>query len=235
MSYYSFTFGGISTSTYNVFISPNDNFGVPERVVEVQPIPGKNGDVVIDQGRYANKDVTYTCYVRKDMMTDGVNFLDAIKAKHGYQKFTDTVQTDIFRMGYLKGDTDVAVSQMRRSGYFGLVFNFKPQKFLNSGDSFVTVATGDVLTNPTKQTALPILRLYGTGTITIGGVAVTVNTNSSYTDIDCELGDAYYGSTNRNGNITVSNNKFPSLPAGNSTVTFSGFTTVKIKPRWWRL
>lgn len=234
MSYNSFQFGGVNTANYGVYISGNDAFGVPERVVEVQSVPGKNGDIVIDQGHYANQSVTYTCFVRKGMMQNGIAFLDAIKSKHGYQRFEDTIQRDIFRMGFLEGPTEVAVSQMRRSGYFGLVFNFKPQKFLKSGDQWQEITSGTKLNNPTNQTALPLLRLYGTGTISFGGPSVTVSDADVYTDVDCELGDAYKGAINCNEDVST-NGMFPKLAPGETTVTFSGFSKVEVKPRWWRL
>lgn len=234
MSYNSFSFGGVNTANYGVYISGNDAFGVPERVVEVQTVPGKNGDIVIDQGHYANMSVTYTCYVRKGMMQNGIAFLDAIKSKHGYQRFEDTIQRDVFRLGYLEGQTDVAVSQMRRSGYFGLVFNFKPQKFLKSGDQWQEITTGTKLNNPTNQTALPLLRLYGTGTISFGGPSVTVLDDYGYVDVDCELGDAYHEAINCNEDVAT-NGMFPRLHPGETTVTFSGFSKVEVKPRWWRL
>jgi phage-related protein len=110
-----------------------------------------------------------------------------------------------------------------------------PQRFLKSGERFLTVSNGSVLRNPTYQDSKPIIRAYGTGTITINGESIKVNSANEYTDLDSEMEDCYKGLTNANGNVTMITGGFPTLRSGSNTVSFSGFSAVKIKPRWWRL
>lgn len=233
MAYHNLTFGGINSANFGVYISANETFKTPERVVSAHSVPGKNGDVLIDEGRDENVSISYKCFVRSGFMTQGRNFIDKIKALHGYQRIEDTVNNDTFRVGFLSSDIDVTVSQMRESGYFDLTFNCKPQKYLKSGDEWQTVTQNQVLTNPTAQTAYPLIRVYGTGNISIGGVAINVLTADGYTDLDSEICDAYKGSTNCNGNISQAD-VFPTLAAGDNTIQFAGFTRVQIKTRWWR-
>ena len=87
--------------------------------------------------------------------------------------------------------------------------------------------------NPTMYTALPLIKAYGTGTLTISGISVTVTTASEYTDIDSEIEEAYKGSTSCNMNIILSNGEFPKFQPGINTVSFTGFSRLEITPRWW--
>ena len=233
MAYHNLTFGGINSANFGVYISANETFKTPERVTNSYSVPGKNGDILIDEGRDENVSISYRCFVRSGFMNQGREYIDKIKALHGYQRLEDTVDDDTFRIGFLSGDIEAIVSQMRESGYFDLTFNCKPQKYLNSGDVWQTVTQNEVLTNPTAQTAYPLIRVYGTGTIQIGDYGVNVLSANGYTDLDSETCDAYKGSTNCNGNISQED-YFPVLKAGNNTVLFSGFSKVEIKTRWWR-
>ena len=62
---------------------------------------------------------------------------------------------------------------------------------------------------------------------------MTITSADQYTDIDCEIMDAYKGATNCNGNIRTTDNKFPVLRAGQNNITKSGISRLEITPRWW--
>ena len=81
--------------------------------------------------------------------------------------------------------------------------------------------------------AKPLIEVSGTGTITINDSVLTLDTNTGITTIDCDMQDAYEGTINRNGNLTVVNG-FPVLNSGENEVSVSG-CTINLIPRWWRL
>ena len=91
--------------------------------------------------------------------------------------------------------------------------------------------------NDTYFNAKPLLRVYGTGSFTINGITVQINSASSYTDFDCELQEAYKNTlaTNCNGNITLTNAQFPYLKPGNNQITFSGISSIIMYPRTYML
>lgn len=95
-----------------------------------------------------------------------------------------------------------------------------------------SVSSGTVLFNPTRFDALPLIICSGNGTITMNGTTMTVSGNSGQIYIDCELQDAYLGTTNKNSKITST---FPKLAPGQNTITYSGLTGVQIRPRWWTI
>lgn len=88
--------------------------------------------------------------------------------------------------------------------------------------------------NPTLFDALPLIRVYGAGTVDIGGVEVTVaSSNYEYIDIDCDIMDCFHGTDNCNSLVSFSGNDFPTLPSGVTAISLDGVTKVEITPRWW--
>ena len=116
-------------------------------------------------------------------------------------------------------------------------FNCKPQRFLKEGEYSIEFTSAGSIFNQYDTVALPLIRAYGTGTFTIGNVTVQITTANDYTDIDCDLQEAYKDTlaTNCNANIVLSNGKFPSLNPGNNNISMTGITKLEIIPRWWIL
>ena len=104
-------------------------------------------------------------------------------------------------------------------------------------NQIIEITTNTSIYSEYQETALPLIRAYGTGSFSIGGVAIQITSANVYTDIDCELMEAYKDTlaTNCNGNIVLTNGKFPSLKSGANAVTLSGITKLEIQPRWWML
>jgi phage-related protein len=122
---------------------------------------------------------------------------------------------------------------MHRVGNFGITFICDPRRFLKSGDNVNVLTSNGSLFNPTYYDAKPLIRVYGTGSFTVNDITVTITNANQYTDIDCEIMDAYKGTTNCNGNIQTTNNKFPVLTPGQNNITLNGVTRLEITPRWW--
>ena len=100
----------------------------------------------------------------------------------------------------------------------------------------MTFTTSGVVRNPTNYAALPLIRCNGTGgMVTVNGVSVAVTGCSSYVDIDCDIMEAYEGSVSRNGTTTLQNGAFPKLSPGDNAVSFTGFSSVVITPRFYTI
>ena len=131
----SIIFGGINSADFNVWISGSSAFSAPERDVEFVSVPGRNGDLLIDNGRWNNIQLTYPAFIPKgfdDLVDD---FRTEIMKLRGYQKLEDTYHPDEYRMASFNyGLNPKNISAFLRSGEFDLTFNCKPQRFLKSGD-----------------------------------------------------------------------------------------------------
>lgn len=227
------TFDGVSTKDFGVYINGAQTYDAPARSREVISVPGRNGDLIIDNGRYENTEVTYHAFIYRDFEVNVEGFRNLLLSRTSYKRLEDTYHPQEFRLGIYNGNFSADVVEWLEAGEFDLTFNCKPQRFLKSGEDAITFTSGGSLLNETMQTAKPLLRVYGTGTFTINGATMTISSANVYTDIDCDLMDAFKGTTNCNGNITGT---FAALAPGDNAITLgSGITKIEITPRWWVL
>ena len=208
----------------------------PERDVSTVEIPGRNGNLIFDNRRFKNFSATISAFIPNDMKfnTPAVRaWLQSHSA--AYAKYEDTIRPDEFRMARFSGGFSLSGSD-RVGAAMEITMDCKPQRYLKSGDIVVPFSAAGSLHNWTQYDALPRIRCSGSsGSITVNGVKVTVSGATSYIYIDCELMEAYEGTTNRNSNITLNNGVFPSLKPGDNAVSFTGFSAVYITPRWWTI
>lgn len=231
-------FDNVDSSTYGVYISGEGVFDAPERAVEMVTVPGRNGELSIDQGRFENIEVTYPAFNYEGTLSafnqniDGLR--NALCSKVGYKRLTDTIHPDEFRMATYRSGLEVKPVMYNTAAKFDITFDCKPQRFLTSGETVTTMTSSGTITNPTQFDAKPLIEVTGTGTLTVNGVAITISV--SPTTIDCEAMEAYNGTTSRNSSITLSPNRFPVLSPGSNSITkTSGISQIKITPRWWRI
>lgn len=237
MSLNTFTFGGIASSLYNVYGQGAGMFNKPKRRVESIAIPGKSGDLVIEQNAWENVDITYSCILPQAWQSDFDAFVAALHAKKGYQTLTESMHPGYFRMAVFSEAISPKITRQYTGGSFKLKFNAQPQMYLNSGQVATTLTETGTITNPTLYPSKPLLKVYGAGNLGIGGMTITIaSPGYSYVYIDCEAMDAYNGATPLNNKITLSSNDFPVFAPGTNNISLgSGITRVEITPRWWTI
>ena len=196
------TFDGVSTSTYDIYISEEGVFNAPERDVETITIPGRNGDYQLDKGRFNNITVTYPAFNYESTMANFTQKLSNLRnqfaSRVGYKRLTDSLHTDEYRMAIFKGGLEVDPLHYNTASTFDIVFDCKPQRFLTSGETAVTVANNGTITNPTLFDARPLLAITGYGKVNLGGETIEVTQNI--------LGETVVGgntSTNSTSNLAV--------------------------------
>ena len=236
MARHTLTYDGTDLKTYGIYVSGEDSWAKPAPDITRTTVPGRSGDLITFNNRYENVDIVYHLGIVADFNENFSNFIGFLLKSPGYKKLVDSYHPDVYRMAMVESSIAPEMTVRNREGLFDVAFNCKPQTYLISGDTATTFTSSGTITNPTPFKAKPLLRVYGTGSLSVGGRTISISTNSSYTDIDCDLQDAFRGSTNCNGNITLQSGDFPELSAGSNTITLgSGITRVVITPRWWRL
>lgn len=229
-----FKLGEEFSSFYGLYISGSGTFDSPERDVTIISIPGRNGDLVLDNGRFKNVSLQYPAFVRTGFKEKAAGLRAWLLQSSGYRRLEDTYHPDEFRMARYSGSITFDMRALNTAGECTLTFHCKPQRFLKKGESVREFTAGGNMKNPTRFPAFPQLRIYGNGRLTVGGVRIEVSGNAdNYIDIDCEAEDACRGYTNMNSNLTLLDNRFPALPSGETQIEFTGITKVEIKPRWW--
>jgi phage-related protein len=233
-----FIYNQKSTLDFGIVVSCARTYNSTSHDSETVSIAGRNGDLKIYKNRYKNERLQYTCAIIDDIVTADES-LDAFRAfmmhDKGYHRLEDSQHPDIFRTAEYNGDLSVKMASGYNLASFIVEFDCKPQRFLKLGEMPVEFSENTKLGNPTLYEAKPLIRVYGTGSISINGTAIQVTTANGYTDIDCELQDAYKGSVNCNNNIVLNNGEFPVLKAGENDIIVNGFSKVELTPNWWTL
>ena len=253
-------FNGVTSASVHAHITEPPEYTIPERDYDTIHIDGRNGDLVIDSGVYNNVDRKYKMSMDATSSTlDYISVPSSIatwlhpnplttNSDGGYYKLTDTYDPSHFRYARFKGDEDIS-NIFEKAGEFDLTFDCKPQRYLTSGETAVTISSsGQTLTNPTSQIAKPIITFNSTSNggwvqITNSAYGVTFRATCTTTGtqiVDCENEDCYNGSTNRNLYVTFLYNGntsyvFPLLYPGTNTITYSAASSITIKPNWWEL
>ena len=218
-------------------------YAPPERDYGGVHIPGRNGDLVIDNGSYKNVTRKYSISVGEidgNFTTLAAGVSEWLHSASGYARLEDSYESDYFRLAYYVADAEME-NLFHQAGKMSIEFNCKPARFLKAGERAVPFTTAGSISNPTFQKSFPKLTVVvsGSGTLTIGDQTITISglTNSTRMVIDSELQDVYEeGSlTNLNSKVSFSDG-FPLLSPGVNTITFTGsITSVEVIPRWWIL
>lgn len=227
-----FVLDGKPSTDFNTYIAKSRAFDGVEPDIESVVIPGRNGELTYSNHRYQVFEDEIEAYIPRDMMKYIDGLRDWLSSKMGYVRYEEAIHPNEYRMARFSGAFSVSESD-HKGAAITLPFTFQPQRWLKTGENTIEFTANGSLFNPTLFAAKPLIRAYGTGSMTVNGYTVTVNSASGYTDIDCEIMDCYKGSTNCNGNVTLNN--FPVLSPGTNTITFTGFTSIEIKPRWYTI
>lgn len=230
------TIDGADSRDYGVFISGQGTFGSPAKAYNMLTVPGRDGDLIGPERRLQNIEVTYPAFIYSNFETNLKNFRNFLLSRDGYVKISDTYHSGEYRMGVYRGPFTPDVLKTNNAGQFNIVFNCKPQRFLDSGD---TAVSGDI-TNPTQFDSRPLIIIPAknasySGSIEIGSDTITLTDMpaSTIAYIDCEMMDCYgENGENLNSCVTLSGYDFPVLHPGANGVD-SDITGVTIKGRWF--
>lgn len=224
------------TALTGIYVDASLSFNKPLKNVETFSVPGRSGDLVTDYGTFQNVLIPYPCFIRGNFNTAFDTLVNTLGAYVGYQKIECSNDTTHFRLGVPVIPEAPTAKLLNKDGYFNLVFNCKPQKFLTSGETATTyTSASSTVTNPTKFASKPLIRVTGTGSCTVNGVTITVTGSNPYVDIDCEAMECYYGTTSVNSLVSFSGNDFPVLSPGSNAIVKNTVTSITITPRWWEL
>lgn len=126
--------GDIDLSEYDAFAFYCNIFDKPDRDVSAISIPGRNGDILFDNGRYKNIERVYQIQVTG---LDNINnLMRDLVACTGYHRLEDEYDTDVYMEARLKSPP-ATKRFVGDSASITLVFDRKPQRYLKSGDTAI--------------------------------------------------------------------------------------------------
>lgn len=125
-------------------------YGAPERDIEQIHVPGRNGDLLFDNGGFKNINVTYPCSITENQPANSFALRNFLLASPGYRRLEDDYDTDHYRLAEYRGpyDPDVFTERRNKAANFDLVFNCKPQRFRKADADYMgaPIISGNTLT-----------------------------------------------------------------------------------------
>ena len=231
-----FVFDGVDCRDFSVYAFENNTFGATGREYESVTIPGKSGNILIDNKRHGNLSHSYSCVIYEDCERNLDDFRNFLLSRVGYCRLEDTIHPDEFYQACYMEEFSPVISMDRNMAKMVVTFDRKPQRFLKIGEHPKEFTANGNIMNPSKFPSIPLIRVYGTGSFGIGSNTITISENSTYIDIDCEIMEAFTGDTIKNSAVSFSQNDFPTLHEGLNGVTLNtGITKVIITPRWYKM
>lgn len=232
-------FNGVNSSDLGVFVEHYPPRPIPKRKFQRFSVPGRSGDVLVTEDAWENVTQSYDIYLSAEKT--GLPFVAAGVTRWltqpGYCELSDEYDRESYRLAAFTGPLDLQ-NILNQFGRATIKFDCQPQRWHRDAQRLRSVANGTALVNPTGHTALPLLRLSGSGaaTLTLGGATLTVSVTDGML-LDCAEEEAWTESdgviTGRNGDVS---GDYPRLGEGESVIAWmGGITGVQIAPRWYDL
>ena len=229
-------FNNKSSADCRIQVAHPPGYAYPERDYTITHIPGRNGDIIQDNGCYKNVERTYeVSFDAPD--EDFATYANAVSAwlhsTTGYARLEDSYEPNYYRMATYQ-ESNIFENLYNQAGTATIVFECKPQRFLKTGDNTITIQNSLTIMNPTGFEAYPLFKVTGTsGVLTVNGNSITFSSIDDFVMLDCELQDAYKETTNKNSTVSGT---FPVLKPGSNTISWTGdISSVTMKPRWWTI
>ena len=229
-------FNNKSSADCRIQVAHPPGYAYPERDYTITHIPGRNGDIIQDNGCYKNVERTYevSFEVPNEDFATYANAVSAwLHSTTGYARLEDSYEPNYYRMATYQ-ESNIFENLYNQAGTATIVFECKPQRFLKTGDNTIIIQNSLTIMNPTGFEAYPLFKVTGTsGVLTVNGNSITFSSIDDFVILDCELQDAYKENINKNSTISGT---FPVLKTGSNTISWTGdISSVTMKPRWWTI
>ena len=138
-----FTFGGVKSSDYGVWIKGGGTYNAPARRYKEYVVPGRNGSLTIDEGVYEEIEHIYPAFITKDFSDTIENIRNRLCAVGAYADLEDSYHpNEYYKAKFLEG-ISVDAAPGGKAGSFNLKFKRDPRRFLKSGRKPVTYPYGE--------------------------------------------------------------------------------------------
>lgn len=233
-----FEFNGINSTDMYLRILNDMSFPSPEMDIELVEVMGKDGDLIIDNKRLKGANVSFPVHLR---LPDGIDVNEAatqisswLKGEPGWHKlkFSGSPRYEYIAICYEQFNI---LEVLKRYGKVVINFKIKPYKrLIQNGPP--SIANGSILFNPEKRIAKPLIKIYGSGDITLknnGNDWLLLKGVDGRITIDSELMSAYKDNLPQYDKVIELDPMFPLLNPGENKLTWTGsVTNIEILPRW---
>lgn len=149
-------FGNVNTKDFGAWVTGSQTYSAPERDIEIVSVPGRNGDLIIDNGKWNNIEVSYPAFIQSNFDDNMSALRSAMCRQLGYQRLEDSYHPEEFRLGTFVDGIYPDMRQRNESGEFTLRFNCKPQRFLKSGEEPIQIMPIYVIGTELSSQVVPV-------------------------------------------------------------------------------
>ena len=225
-----FIWKGTNSNTKHIRVQAKAPIIRPEERVEHVTIPGRAGELTQVEGEHI-----YNSYIQTlTLIVDGKANVPAAEAwltGEGMVTF-DTQPTLQQRARIINAVTFSKHSHNLDYWVGDVQFYCEPIKHAVSESAINVTSSGTSITNPGNLPAFPLLKVTGSGAVSIacGGKTIVIPSLTSGWVIDCENKWILASGVPQYNAYT---GDFPVIPVGTSTMTFTGsITKIEVTPNW---
>lgn len=218
-----------------MFVGLEMELNSSEADYQVVEVPGRDGDLIISNNRRKSF-VQEIPVIYTGKYTDRIKHIDAVRqimlADDKLHALTFNSEPNfIYQAAFL---SSFKVGKNQNESSQTLQFEMMPYKYLVGGQKSVTVTSGNTLKNIGTIIAKPLIKLTGSGDITlkIGSQSLTLKgvDTGIILDSDAQLATSLDGKRTQFDKMY---GDFLTIPVGNQTISWTGSVTkVEITPRW---
>lgn len=244
-------FNGISTEDLGLIIQAPPKYTFPAKDLSTSHVPGRNGDIILDNYCYSNVDRTYPIASvfrpGTDFAANSEQILKWLTEPSGYCRLEDTYDPTVYRLAMFSSNGSLT-NIYDEATTIDVTFNCKPQRFLKLGEEKVDYHGTDItIRNPTVETALPLITINGISKTQDNAIVLltVLNKNDNkvsssitisklpndekYITFDSDDQVVYYKDQNgnkkdRNAYVNFNRTDFPKLRKGETQITIGNYT-----------
>jgi len=223
-----FSFKGITSQSMGLRVLNEINFNAPERDRNLIQIPGRDGNLIVDNGRFDDVLLTILCRLEVagrqnvEQATSKIN--NWLSTDVGYHQFLWHNDPEFEYLARIESGT---TTTRRLSQLANTMVNFSlhPIKYLRTSMIEREIDNGNILVNSLSMEAKPLIRILGNGPIrlTVGNQFVDINIPNDAKG--CKIDTTNQMITILDGNQSLSrqmSGEFPKLISGNNPISWAG-------------
>ncbi len=166
-----------------LLIAEKGSYKGASRDITYTSVPGRNGDLLTDNGRYKNINIPYKLSLLNNTEHTFTELTHKIKgwllSESGYFRLWDSYDNKYFRLASYSDEVNIE-QDLRETGTLSLTFNCKPFKYSFEGQNAIVFTAAGSLYNAEFFPSLPYIKITGSGTVTL----FINNTSFTFTDLD---------------------------------------------------
>lgn len=230
-----FSYKGKSSDSFGLYIQKKNSFDSAERDVSYQSVPGRNGDIIIDNGRYKNLDLPYSIGIVSE--SEFIQSIDDLKnwliPETSYYQLYDSYDPAHYRLASVSDGLSIE-QLLSNYGTTTLKFNCKPFRYSFFGNRVTTLTqSGSAIKNRERYSSLPYMRIFGSGDITlfVNDTAFYFYDVNEFVEIDSDMMNCFKNTSNLNNQMQ--SDGFPVFDVGKNIISWTGnVEKIEVKPRW---